>query len=95
MNQVGVTEDDKKVVDGVFHLYASRGLPLPILFMGLQDNDMVPSPIHFYEDATENGWNHKTIFNRLEEAYSDSYGNKFWKEVEKRLMFYIMNKDEV
>lgn len=94
MNVVGKTEEGKYVMDGVFHLYASRGLPLPILFMGLQDNNMIPSPIHFYEDAVENGWKHKTIFDRLEEAYQDSYGNKFWKEVEQRLMFYIMKKDD-
>jgi len=92
MNAVGKTEDGRIVMGGVFHMYASRGLPLPILFMGLQDNNMIPSPIHFYEDAEENGWKHKTIMDRLEEAYSDSYGNKFWKEVEKRLYFYLTQK---
>lgn len=94
MNVVGKTEDNKVVVDGIFHMYASRGLPLPVIFMGLQDNNMVPSPIHFYEDAIENGWNIKTVMDRLEEAYQDSYGDKFWKEVERRLYFYINKKHE-
>jgi hypothetical protein len=89
MNIVGKTEDGRYVMSGIFHLYATRGLPLSILFMGLYDNNMIPSPIHFYEDAIGNGWNHKTIFNKLREAYQDSYGDVFWKEVEIRLNKYL------
>ena len=93
MNQIGITEDHKKVMDGVFEMYDTIGLPLPILFMIMKDKNMIPSPIHFYEDALKAGWNLKTIFNRLEEAYCDTYNEKFWKEVKLRLYYYINQND--
>jgi hypothetical protein len=88
LKQVGITEDGTAVVSGVFHLFASQGIPLSMVMMMMRDNDMVPSGVHLYDDAVKNGWNDKTIFRRFEEAYSDSYGYEFWKGVKERLMIY-------
>jgi len=89
MNQVGVTEESVRVMDGVFKMYDTQGMPLPILLMGMKQNNMIPSPIHFYEDAMDAGWNIKTVFDRLGEAYCDVFNEKFWNKVELRLYFYI------
>lgn len=88
MKQVGKTKDGIKVMDGVFHMYASNGLPLSVVMMMMRDHDMVPSGVHLYDDAVKNGWSDKTIFRKFEEAYSDSYGHEFWHGVKERLMIY-------
>ena len=89
MRQVGKTEDGKAVIGGVFHEYASRGMPLPVSFMVMADNNMVPSVVDLYEDAVNNGWSRKTIMQRFEEAYTDGYGREFWEQVKQRLLIYM------
>jgi len=89
LKKVGETEDGKVVMGGVFHEYASRGLPLATSFMIMSRLNMVPSAVDLYEDAVENGWNQKTIMQRFEEAYVDGYGQQFWEGVKQRLLTYM------
>lgn len=90
--EVGITDDGKKVVSGVFSVFDTCGLPLDIVFDLCERHSLMPSWIHFYDDAINQGWTDKTIFNRLETNVSDVYGKEFWIEVEKRLQLYIASK---
>lgn len=90
---VGVMEDGRKVVSGVFQVFDTCGLPLDIVFDLCEQKNMMPSWIHFYDDAIKQGWSEKTIFNRLETNVSDVYGRPFWLEVEERLKTYIASKE--
>lgn len=86
---IGITKDGTTVVSGVFRLFDTCGLPLDIILDLCQENDLMPSWIHFYDDAIKQGWVDKTIFNRLETNISDTYGKSFWLSVKKRLELYI------
>lgn len=91
---IGITTDDKKVMENIFMLFDTSGLPLYIIFEQCIDNDMIPSWIHFYEDAIKAGWKVKSILDRLEDSICDTWGYEFWKEVELRLTFWIRNRDK-
>ena len=82
---VGKTEDNKVVVAGLFKLYDTSGLPLPIIFDLCQEKNWIPSFLDFYLEATKAGWKEKTILLRLEEALIDIYGIEFSENVLKRL----------
>lgn len=73
-----------KVVSGLVHFYNSVGLPLQDILQYCVENNYQPSWIHFYVEATQIGWNEKTIMSRLREAITDIYGIQYWNEVEKR-----------
>lgn len=86
---LGITKDGTTVVSGVFRLFDTCGLPLDIILDLCQENNLMPSWTHFYDDAITQGWIDKTIFNRLETNISDTYGKSFWLSVKKRLELYI------
>lgn len=86
---ISVTEGGIQIVSGVFRVFDTCGLPLDIVFDLCRQKNLMPSWIHFYEDAINQGWKVETIFNRLEINISDVYGKPFWLEVEKRLELYI------
>ena len=82
---VGITPEGKKVVSGVFRVFDTIGLPLDVIFDLCEQENLMPSWTHFYDDAIKE----KTIYNRLETNVSDVYGKPFWLEVKKRLELYI------
>jgi hypothetical protein len=86
---VGVTPDGKEVVSGVFRVFDTMGLPLDTVFDLCEQHKLVPSWIHFYDDAIKQGWSEKTIMNRLETSICDAYGKDYWLGVEERLTLYI------
>ena len=88
MNQVGVTPDGIKIVDGIFKMFDTLGLPLADLFELCEARGMWPSMPHFYADAMEAGWKHKTVILRLREALGDVKGTEYAEEVIKRLEVY-------
>lgn len=85
MNILAKTTNGKNVVNGIFELFDSKGIPLYIIFEQCQQNNLMPSWIHFYIDAANHGWKHKTILNRLEAGMRDIYSEKFIKTVIERL----------
>ena len=85
MNQVGVTPDGIIVVDGIFKMFDTLGLPLADLFELCLSRNMWPSMPHFYDDAIKAGWKHKTIILRLRESLGDVKGTEYAEEVIKRL----------
>lgn len=85
MNIVGRTEDGRAVVDGIFHLYASEGMPLTVLFMMCYERGFQPCWRAFAEDARANGWSIKTIVTRLTEPLTDVWGAAYSQTVTARL----------
>jgi len=77
--------DGKLIVEGIFKLFDTTGMPLFMVFECCEQNNWLPSWISFYEEAKSSGWQHKTIINRLEEALSDVYGIEFRDVVISRL----------
>lgn len=90
--QIGKTEDNKKVINNVFKMYNSYGLPLNTLFEVLDMNNYIPCWITFNEDALKAGWTQKTIIARLEDAILDVYGKQFYDQW--RVRFYKVLKNE-
>jgi len=91
---VGHTPEGKQVVSGVFRVFDTCGLPLDVVFDLCDENNLIPSWTHFYDDAIKQGWSDKTIFNRLSSTIPDSYGKPYWLELEKRLNLYIKHNKE-
>ena len=89
MKVVGNTKDGVNVVDGVFKMFDSTGLPLDVIFDQCKQRNLLPSWIHLYHDAINQGWQDKTIFNRLETNISDVWGREYYHEVKLRLDLYV------
>lgn len=87
-NIVGITPEGVHVVDNVFRIFDTDGLPLDELFYQCKEHNLMPSWINFYEDARLQGWSHKTIMNRLEVSIRDVYGKEFSDGVLERLQLY-------
>jgi hypothetical protein len=68
---VGHTPDGKPVVDGVFRIFDTIGLPLDSVLDLVSQKGWVVSWLDFYKDAAKAGWTHKTIMNRVSIAVSD------------------------
>lgn len=87
-NIVAVTPEGVYVVDGVFRVFDSLGMPLDEIFNQCKQRNLMPSWTHFYDDARIQGWSHETIMNRLETTIPDIYGKEFSDNVMKRLQIY-------
>jgi alanyl-tRNA synthetase len=85
---VGKTEDGELVVSGIFKIFDTLGLPLDVIFDLCKTSNMLPSWIHFYDEATSYGWKDKTIVNRLETNIRDVYGKEYADTVMCRLKQY-------
>lgn len=85
MNVVGKTPDGKVVVSGLFMMHDTMGLPLADIFSLSAEKNLQPSFPHFYDEAIEAGWRHKTIILRLREALADSHGSDYANVVCDRL----------
>lgn len=92
---VGHNNDGVEIVSGVFKLYDTCGMPLDLIFDYLKDNNMMPSWIHFYEDAVNGGWKDKTINLRLNEAILDVYGKDFFNQWNTKFEYYKENRKDL
>ena len=75
--QVGVTSDNNIVVDGVWHVYETYGIPLDILLTCLKVNNSIPDWILLYKQMRISGMDQDRVFSKLDEAVSDSFGKDF------------------
>lgn len=75
--QVGETTDGKKLVDGVWAMYETHGLPLDVIFDVLIKKESIPDWIALYKQMRQSGMQHSRILSKLDEAVSDSYGKEF------------------
>ncbi len=82
---VGKTTDGQPVVCGIFKLFDTTGIPLFVVFELCKQSNWLPSWIHFYKEAQEQGWKHKTITDRMKEGMEDVYEEKFILKVVDKL----------
>jgi hypothetical protein len=61
MQVVGKTIDGKNVVDGVFFMKDSEGLPLDLIIEELKSKNIVPCWVSYAKDALKAGWKIKKI----------------------------------
>ena len=64
---IGKTKDGTLVVEGVFPIMDTLGMPLDHIFDMLKLRGMIPSWNSFYTEAKQAGWIDRTIFTRLSE----------------------------
>ncbi len=84
----GKTVEGKLVVQGIFQITSSFGLPIEVILDILTKNGMVIDWIDYYESSLSSGCNRNTIINRIESAVGDCFGSKYREEVMKRLKEY-------
>lgn len=82
---VGKTQCGKSVVSGLGKLYFENGLPLSVIFDGLQRRNLVPSFRHLVSELEQNGMKHERILHLLNEQVFESYGKEFRDVVINRL----------
>ena len=85
INIIGKTTDDKYVINGLFKVFDTMGTPLYVMFELCKNHNWVPSWFHFYDEAYNHGWKHKTIINRLREGMTDVYDTEFISNVMEKL----------
>jgi hypothetical protein len=81
----GKTIDGKPVIQGVFHVTSSIGLPLEVILDILTKQGLVVDWKDYYETSLSLGCNPHTIVNRIETSVGDCFGPKYREEVMKRL----------
>lgn len=85
MNIVGKTSCGKSVVSGLGKMYFENGLPLSVIFDGLQSRNLVPSFLHLVSELEENGMKRERIIHLLNEQVFESYGKEFRDVVIERI----------
>lgn len=85
MEIVGKTQCGKSVVSGLGKMYFENGLPLSVIFDGLQRRNLVPSFLHLVSELEENGMKRERIVHLLNEQVFESYGKEFRDVVMHRL----------
>jgi hypothetical protein len=83
---IGYTDDNKKIVRGVYSWYATQGTPLDIIFEQLDNKSMVPDWLDFVLEAVGQGVKLNRVFAMLNESIADSYGPELRDIVIDRLM---------
>ena len=87
---IGKTTEGTLVVEGIFPIMDTLGMPLDHVFDMLRIKDMIPSWNCFYDEAKEAGWIDRTIFTRLSEGIGTTYRPEMRDVVLDRLKTYTM-----
>lgn len=91
MKIVGLTEDSKQVVDGIFKFEDTHGVPLQDTLEKLTSLNLVVSWEHYAKDAFNAGWTkHKTQV-KVREAINDIFGRDYWIQLETKLNMVLDN----
>lgn len=85
MKIVGVTPDNKYVIDGVYKYVGTIGLPLDIVLEELKDHDLVVSWPHYCMDGLKEGASPRSIKAKIYDSVRSIYGIDHANEIEKRL----------
>lgn len=83
--QVGITTDNKIVVNGIWKMFETHGVPLDIIFAICMQRQLVPDWVSLYRQMLDSGMKHSRILSKLEEAISDSFGKEFCEVVISKL----------
>ena len=79
------TEDGKPVVNGVYYLVGSHGVPLELVLMFFKQEGFVVNWVNYIDHALKDGANVCSIRSKIEAAVSDVYGKNYCAEVLKRM----------
>jgi len=74
---VGKTSDGKDLVEGIWKVYETYGLPLDSIFDVCIRKNWMPDWITLYIQMVTSGMEHGRILSKLEEALNDSFGKEF------------------
>lgn len=85
MKQVGITPEGQPVVDGVFILVGTHGIPLEVVLDGMKQRSVTPCWQTYIRDARKDGAKDRTIRARITAAVGEVYGPNHLKAVEERL----------
>lgn len=86
---VGKTTDGKFVVEGMFRLVDTHGIPLEVVVDVINDHGLVPSWTDFYDRSIKAGWNPTSTYQKLVMVVGDVYGPEYRVEWERRMKLYI------
>ena len=96
MKTTGITTDGKMVVDGIFEMYDTHGLPLSDCFALCAKHDIIPDWIVFVKTALAHHWNPERIVRSVREAFQDSEGwSSEWKATVLKRLEGILGAEEV
>ena len=82
---VGKTTDGKWVVQNVFQLVDSQGIPLDVVLELLGSRNYVVDWLHFMECSRMSGWKESTTKSKVESALMDIYGVDCARDIVSRL----------
>lgn len=88
----GKTVDGKLVVNGLFKIVATYGIPLTDALVALQDADLVVDWIDYYESAVKSGMESDRVLEGLKYNISDAYGADYSVYVISHLKYHIKRK---
>lgn len=91
MKIVGLTEDHKQVVDGIFMLEDTYGLPLQETLENISKLGLVVSWLHFCQDADKAGWTRHKTYTKIRESINDVFGRDYWNKFEPNLSIVLDN----
>lgn len=81
---------DKHIVDGVFSIYETHGVPLDIILSRLNQDNLLCCWPSFMESSIQAGWNPRSTLAKIETACADVYGRKVADEIMFRLRLVII-----
>jgi alanyl-tRNA synthetase len=87
LTQVAITSDGKAVMDNVYKLCETHGLPVDVILSLMSERNMVPDWINFFQQAKANGMKHQRIIAKLTGPVAEAYGEDFQTKV-----FELANK---
>jgi len=92
MKIVGKTEDGKKVVNGVFKMKDTFGLPLEMTLNLLDKQGMTVDWISFWKEGIQAGWKPEAVLLTIETAVGDVFGSQYRKETIRRLKYCLIKE---
>lgn len=77
------------MIGNVFHLVESRGIPLDIILIEFERNNLLVDWLDFFEQSQKGGWNTKTTLNKIRYALDEVKGKEYTEHVLMRLIHIL------
>lgn len=87
-----IEEKNVYLLNGMFKLYDTIGLPLTIIIEELSKRNLGICWTSFIKEARNAGWKEKTITSRIEESLVEFYGREYWEQWNYRYSQWIRNE---
>lgn len=92
MKIISKTSNNKFVVDGVYYLYNTYGIPLEYICLVLAENNYIINWLNLITDATDVGMKQSNIISKIRTITLDVYGKDFSNQIIKRINLCLKNK---